>query len=401
MFFSKNKNKERDTDEQGAKALNSAMAQLNGVDAENLVKDVEIHVMPSKFLAVENKSKGGKKLLAVLGISFIVLGILTAAVLFIFKDNFIDESSTSPEPASAGRRSAGLKEIEGEEGEEGKEGEEGEEEIIIATSTAEIATTTQEISTSTIEIATTTPEISTTTPGVATTTMEVLDSDKDGLADLEEELFSSDNSDEDSDDDGYLDGIELVNLYNPISFAPQKLSESGLVKVYNESRFNIFYPIKWEAELIEEGNISFKADNGEFIQLIISPNPDSITPEEWYRIQIGMEEDPLSDSFKTIDNGINKKGLYYAKISDETIYISDYANIYVLGYNLGATGEMNFPSVFEMMLQSLESKIDTDGDGIADFMEIDIYKTDPKNIDTDGDGFNDWEEIEKGHDPLG
>ena|SRR3989338_1231637 len=44
---------------------------------------------------------------------------------------------------------------------------------------------------------------------------------------------------------------------------------------------------------------------------------------------------------------------------------------------------------------------DTDGDGIPDKMEIDIFKTDPTKADTDGDGFADGFEIINGFNPLG
>jgi len=45
-------------------------------------------------------------------------------------------------------------------------------------------------------------------------------------------------------------------------------------------------------------------------------------------------------------------------------------------------------------------EIDTDGDGIVDKTEIEIYKTDPTNPDTDGDGFWDGLEIMRGYNPL-
>ncbi|HNV97543.1 MAG TPA: CAP domain-containing protein [bacterium] len=44
--------------------------------------------------------------------------------------------------------------------------------------------------------------------------------------------------------------------------------------------------------------------------------------------------------------------------------------------------------------------IDSDKDGLSDFDEINIYKTNPNNPDTDGDGINDCEEIKRGLNPL-
>jgi hypothetical protein len=44
---------------------------------------------------------------------------------------------------------------------------------------------------------------------------------------------------------------------------------------------------------------------------------------------------------------------------------------------------------------------DSDNDGISDYVEINEYKTDPKNPDTDGDGYKDGVEIMANHNPLG
>lgn len=46
------------------------------------------------------------------------------------------------------------------------------------------------------------------------------------------------------------------------------------------------------------------------------------------------------------------------------------------------------------------SNLDTDGDGLTDQDEIDIFGTDPFNSDTDGDGVPDGVEISRGTDPL-
>ncbi len=42
---------------------------------------------------------------------------------------------------------------------------------------------------------------------------------------------------------------------------------------------------------------------------------------------------------------------------------------------------------------------DTDGDGLLDGVEVDVYQTDPMRSDTDGDGFADGDEISAGSDP--
>lgn len=47
------------------------------------------------------------------------------------------------------------------------------------------------------------------------------------------------------------------------------------------------------------------------------------------------------------------------------------------------------------------SLVDTDGDGIPDRFETQVYNTDPLRADTDGDGFSDREEIVHGYNPRG
>ncbi|MBT5338745.1 hypothetical protein HN643_03460 [Candidatus Falkowbacteria bacterium] len=46
-------------------------------------------------------------------------------------------------------------------------------------------------------------------------------------------------------------------------------------------------------------------------------------------------------------------------------------------------------------------KADSDGDGLFDISEVNVYKTDPLTADTDGDGFLDGEEVLGGYNPKG
>jgi hypothetical protein len=50
-------------------------------------------------------------------------------------------------------------------------------------------------------------------------------------------------------------------------------------------------------------------------------------------------------------------------------------------------------------MSTLAQVIDSDGDGLSDHDELNIYFTEHDNVDTDGDGFNDGIEIEHGYSP--
>lgn len=47
------------------------------------------------------------------------------------------------------------------------------------------------------------------------------------------------------------------------------------------------------------------------------------------------------------------------------------------------------------------SVLDSDGDGLTDYQEVEIWGTDPNNFDTDSDGYSDFDEIKAGYNPLG
>jgi hypothetical protein len=53
---------------------------------------------------------------------------------------------------------------------------------------------------------------------------------------------------------------------------------------------------------------------------------------------------------------------------------------------------------FTSAVQAAEA-VDSDGDGVNDYDEINIYHTDPNKADTDGDGYNDKKELINGFSP--
>lgn len=52
-------------------------------------------------------------------------------------------------------------------------------------------------------------------PGIPELNDDCLDSDKDGLSNFYERKYDTDKLKSDTDGDGYLDGDEVINDYNP------------------------------------------------------------------------------------------------------------------------------------------------------------------------------------------
>jgi hypothetical protein len=55
----------------------------------------------------------------------------------------------------------------------------------------------------------------------------------------------------------------------------------------------------------------------------------------------------------------------------------------------------------EAQLGTDAMQADSDGDGLSDWDEVRVYKTNPLNPDSDGDGYIDGEEVKNGYNPLG
>lgn len=55
--------------------------------------------------------------------------------------------------------------------------------------------------------------------------------------------------------------------------------------------------------------------------------------------------------------------------------------------------------IFLFPLTSKALMFDTDGDGLTDEQEVNIFKTDPTNKDSDGDGYEDGNEVRDSYDP--
>lgn len=179
------------------------------------------------------------------------------------------------------------------------------------------------------------------------------DTDKDGLSDTEEALYTTDYAKSDTDSDGYQDGLELVNLYNPTGFAPEKIEETALVKIYSNPAFkySIFYPTSWLPRSLDESNreTMFTSTTGEFIQVIVEDNAGRLPLLDWY-----LAEVPGTSPVE-VGTAATKGGLLGVKSPDGlTVYFASDDKIYAISYNIGVKTELNYKSTFEMIMKSFK-----------------------------------------------
>lgn len=182
--------------------------------------------------------------------------------------------------------------------------------------------------------------------------IKTLDTDNDGLTDEEEKNYGTDPAKPDSDSDGYVDSLEVDNLYNPIGFKPVRLIDSGRVKVYSNPTYNysIYYPQSWIPQSLDANNVDvmFTAESGEFVEVLVEDNSLKMSAADWYLGQSpGVTADQLAN-FATKQNVSGAKGP-----DGLTVYLPFEDKIFVINYNIGLKEEVNFLNTFEMMARSL------------------------------------------------
>lgn len=181
----------------------------------------------------------------------------------------------------------------------------------------------------------------------------VLDTDGDGLTDVEEKVYGSDINNPDTDGDGHLDGHEVFHLYNPMGETPLKLLETGAVKEYKNSQlgYKIYSPTPWSTQVIDEvmGTVMFSSGTGEFIEVLVEENKQKLPIISWYLSQApGVRAGELGTF-------VTKGNLDGIKSPDRlTAYFTKNGLVYIISYNIGSKKDVYYRRTFEMMLNSFE-----------------------------------------------
>ncbi len=197
-------------------------------------------------------------------------------------------------------------------------------------------------------VATSTPTAA--APPPKPTYVSAPDADNDGLTDVEEALYGTDPHKADTDGNGYPDGTELINLYNPAGSKPsKKLVDSGLVNVYVSSQggYSIFSPKSWPKLEPAPGAATFGNPQNQPISVTVTDNKEGKALLDWY-----VTQNP-GVSPSAVRRFTSKSGLEGIQSDDGLIsYLKGKDKIYTLTYAPGSQTQLYFRSTFQMMINS-------------------------------------------------
>jgi len=180
------------------------------------------------------------------------------------------------------------------------------------------------------------------------------DLDKDNLTDTAEELFGSDPSKPDTDEDSYNDGHEVFYLYNPAGKEPLKVIDSGYVKDYINPVFGykVFYPSTWAIGNVDESyrNVLFSTITGENIELRIFDRLPNQAFEDWFAQRAPNEQYQNLADFQTRFGEPGKN-----RTDNLVYYFMDDNHVYAMVYHTTDSNAVNYRSVMVMMARSFRS----------------------------------------------
>lgn len=318
-------------------------------------KKVIIHTMPKRFIGSRVITKGHKGVgvvIIVIGI-LLMIGAMVALYFFILKpkekpvvnnfqenigivepinNNTLIESSFNDEPADSNQ---------GAENNNSLEPEITPIDNVKQIDIAELSTSTEMASSS---------EMSSTDKPINNIKIPALDSDQDGLSDIEELLLDCNINNSDSDGDGYSDIDELMKLYNPAGTG--KLIVNPNIEKYtnNSFKYSLYYPNTWLKTNVDgENSILFQAGNNQYIQIIVQNNLSGKGLDDWYKDLMDVTEINGSQRmYKAGWSGIKSPDGLIAYLTNPNQNI-----IFTISYNTGMDNTLMYSAIFNMMIESL------------------------------------------------
>jgi hypothetical protein len=195
--------------------------------------------------------------------------------------------------------------------------------------------------------ATSTPVTTTSTPEIVVSTA-IVDTDIDGLSDLEEADLGTNASSIDSDGDKYNDLTELVGGYNPAGSG--KLIDNTNIKKYSNAsyKYNILYPNAWQLYLVDKGaSVIFTAEDQSFVQVVTQANTNKLSIKKWYETEFSTTA--LDSQTVTFNNWEGIKS-----VDGLIVYLTNQTsnNIYIVSYTPVSDQTLSYNNIFGAMIKS-------------------------------------------------
>ncbi len=188
---------------------------------------------------------------------------------------------------------------------------------------------------------------------------QAADVDNDELTDKEEELWRTDPQKPDTDDDGFLDGPELLNLYDPTKGDRARLVDSSVALNYKNQtyRYSFLYPSKMIASPSNnsEREVILSSSTGELFSVMVQDNPQRLVPLDWYKTQVSKNGSvdgvaPLSYNGWTGVMGPDNRTVFLTP-ADNTKQIQS-PILVVISYNPNTQTQLHFIRTFQLVLRS-------------------------------------------------
>jgi hypothetical protein len=182
-----------------------------------------------------------------------------------------------------------------------------------------------------------------------------LDSDSDGLSDVEEkDIYGTNSNNPNTDGDSFVDLNEVLNLFDPTKPPPASLNDHPSWKLYSsaEQDYQILYPAKWTVKESDQGKeVMFNVGGGEFVEVLIDENASGKLLMDWYLEKVPGKRSSEVSMFQT-------RGGYDEILSDDllTAYVSVGSRIFIVTYNLGTQTEIRYKATFTVMVNSLKAE---------------------------------------------
>jgi len=180
--------------------------------------------------------------------------------------------------------------------------------------------------------------------------VSLVDTDGDGLLDIEEALIGSSPLLADSDGDSYGDLAELIDGYDPVT-ASSINNNPNLAPYYNEQiGYKLIYPKGWELASAQDGNlITISTGDDSLVQISAADNLEGASIINWY--ETSFASDLLE--YERLQNTTTWEGV---KSSDGlNLYLTDKLRrqILVVSYISVGDGQIKYNNLFKMIIKSL------------------------------------------------